>query len=84
MSAPGGSSTSPPPPPPDRASLVAHRGAWDRLPDRTREVLGRIRFSPAAVNAMDRAVNLDGLEPLEAARQWASRHPETVAGWLGP
>lgn len=71
-------------PPPDRASLVAHRGAWDRLPERTREVLGRIRFSLAAVNAMDRAVNLDGLDPLAAARQWTDQHPDAVDAWLAP
>lgn len=70
-------------PPPDRASLVAHRDAYGRLPERTREVLGRIRFTVADVNAMDRAVNLDGLDPLAAARAWMDQRPETVQGWLG-
>ena len=69
-------------PPPDRASLVAHRDAFDRLPERTRDVLGRVRFTVADVNAMDRAVNLDGLDPLAAARQWMDRSPDTVRTWL--
>jgi glycine betaine/proline transport system substrate-binding protein len=69
-------------PPPDRASLVAHCDALDGLPDRTREVLGRIRFTVADVNAMDAAVNLDGLDPLAAARQWMDRSPDSVRTWM--
>lgn len=69
-------------PPPDRASLLAHRGAFERLPERTREVLGRIRFTVSAVSAMDRAVNLDGLDPLAAARRWMDGHPADVAAWF--
>jgi glycine betaine/proline transport system substrate-binding protein len=69
-------------PPPDRASLVAHRESFDRLPGRTRDVLGRIRFDIADVNAMDCAVGLDGLDPLAAAREWMDRHPDAVRTWL--
>jgi glycine betaine/proline transport system substrate-binding protein len=69
-------------PPPDRASLVAHRDALERLPERTRDVLRRVRFTVADVNAMDCAVNLDGLDPLEAARAWIGRSPD-VPTWLG-
>ena len=69
-------------PPPDRASLVAHRDAFDRLPERTRDVLRRIRYTVADVNAMDGAVNLDGLDPLAAARAWMDRHPDDVRAWL--
>ena len=58
-------------PPPDRASLVAHR-----------DVLRRIRFTVADVNVMDRAVNLDGRDPLAAARAWMDHHPDTVRAWL--
>lgn len=68
-------------PPPDRASLVAHRDAFERLPERTREVLRRVRFTVADVNAMDCAVNLDGLDPLTAARQWMDSNPDTVSTW---
>jgi glycine betaine/proline transport system substrate-binding protein len=31
---------------------------------------------------MDRAVNLDGLDPLAAARQWMDHGPDTVRTWL--
>jgi glycine betaine/proline transport system substrate-binding protein len=70
-------------PPPDRASLLAHRDAFDRLPERTRDVLRRIRFTIADVNAMDRTVNLEGLDPLAAARAWMDRHPHNVQTWFG-
>ena len=69
-------------PPPDRASLIAHRDAFDRLPERTRDVLGRIRFTVADVNAMDRAVNLGGLDPLAAARAWMTTTADAVRTWL--
>jgi len=69
-------------PPPDRASLVAHRAAFDWLPARTRDVLGRVRFTVADVNTMDRAVNLDGRDPLTAARAWMTGHADTVRAWL--
>ena len=68
---------------PDRASLIAHRGAFDRFAGRTRKVLARIRFAVADVNAMDCAVNLDGLDPLAAARDWMEHHPDAVRTWLG-
>jgi glycine betaine/proline transport system substrate-binding protein len=70
-------------PPPDRASLVAHRDAFVRLPERTRDVLRRIRFTVADVNAMDCAVNLHGLDPLAAARAWMGCHGDDVQAWLG-
>ena len=46
-------------------------------------MLARIRFTVADVNAMDRAVNLDGLDPLAAARAWMDRHGDDVRAWLG-
>jgi glycine betaine/proline transport system substrate-binding protein len=69
-------------PPPDRASLIAHRDTYDRIPERTRDVLARIRYTVADVNAMDRAVNVDGLDPLAAARDWMDHHPDAVRTWL--
>ena len=68
-------------PPPDRASLVAHGDAFARLPEPTRAVLARIRFTVADVNAMDCAVNLDGLDPLAAARDWMEHHADAVRTW---
>ena len=45
-------------------------------------MLARIRFTVADVNAMDCAVNLDGLDPLAAARDWMEHHPDAVRTWL--
>jgi glycine betaine/proline transport system substrate-binding protein len=70
-------------PPPDTAWLTANRDAFDRLPRRTRDVLGRVRFTLDDASAMDRAVNLGGLDPLSAARAWMDRNPATVQSWLG-
>lgn len=69
-------------PPPDRGSLVAHGEAFNALPDHTRDALRRIRFTVADVNVMDCAVNLDGLDPLAAARDWMAKHPVDVQAWL--
>ena len=69
-------------PPPDRAWLTGSRAAFEQLPERTRTVLGKIRFALADASAMDRAVNLDGLDPLEAARAWMNQHLDAVRGWL--
>lgn len=69
-------------PPPDRGSLVAHRASWAALPEHTRAVLGRITMAVADVNAMDRTVNLDGSDPLAAARRWLDERGEEVSGWL--
>jgi glycine betaine/proline transport system substrate-binding protein len=65
-------------PPPDRSWIVAHRRAFARLPDRTRTVLSKIGFTVADVNGMDRAVNLNGLDPLTAARGWMERNTTAV------
>ncbi|MEX3509655.1 glycine betaine ABC transporter substrate-binding protein [Kocuria carniphila] len=69
-------------PAPDRASLLAYRQSWDNLPEETRRVVARINYPLEAVNEMDRAVNLDGKDPLQAARDWMERNPETVNGWF--
>ena len=69
-------------PPPDRASLLAHREAYARLPHRTREVLGRIQYTVGDVNAMDLSVALDELDPLDAARRWMDEHDDQVQNWL--
>lgn len=31
---------------------------------------------------MDRAVNLEGRSPLQAAREWMQRNPDIVDGWF--
>lgn len=69
-------------PPPDRASLVAYAESWAGLPQRTRTVLSRIRYTVADVNVMDCAMNLDGLDALAAAQRWMAEHAAEVDGWL--
>ena len=69
-------------PAPDRASLLAYRQSWENLTEETRRVVSRINYPLAAVNEMDRAVNLDGKDPLQAAREWMERNPETVNAWF--
>ncbi len=69
-------------PEPDRASLLADRQSWENLPAETRRVVSRINYPLEAVNEMDRAVNLDGKDPLQAAREWMARNPETVNAWF--
>lgn len=69
-------------PAPDRASLLAYRQSWDNLSEETRRVVARINYPLAAVNEMDRAVNLDGKDPLQAAQDWLERNPEMVNAWF--
>jgi len=62
--------------------LTANRAAFERLPERTQGVLRQIRFSLADATAMDYAVNVDCLSPLQAAQRWMQQHPDQVRGWL--
>lgn len=69
-------------PAPDRASLLAHGTSWEQLPEETRRVVSRVNYPLEAVNEMDRAVNLEGKDPLQAARQWMDRNPDIVNAWF--
>jgi GNAT superfamily N-acetyltransferase len=63
-------------PPPNQTWLTANRAAFERLPARTRAVLQRVRFTLADATAMDYAVNVDGLDPLSAARRFMDEHSD--------
>jgi glycine betaine/proline transport system substrate-binding protein len=69
-------------PPPDQAWLTANRAAFERFPERTRTVLQRIHFTLADTTSMDLAVNIDGLDPLAAARSWMDEHVDEVQAWF--
>lgn len=69
-------------PAPDHASLLAHHRAWEKLPERTREVLQKIRFGVSDVSEMDLLVNVEGMDILPAVQEWARRHPDTVDAWF--
>jgi glycine betaine/proline transport system substrate-binding protein len=69
-------------PPPDRAWLTANRTAYEQFPERTRTVLEKIQFTLADATSMDFAVNVDGRDPLEAARCWMDEHLDQVQVWF--
>lgn len=66
-------------PAPDRVALAANTGSSGRLPGATVEALRNISLSVEAVTEMDRAVNVEGLSPREAARVWMERNPDALA-----
>ncbi|WP_432559665.1 glycine betaine ABC transporter substrate-binding protein [Granulicoccus sp. GXG6511] len=69
-------------PPPDRASLLAYSDFWNRMAERDRTVLGRIRYTVEDVNEMDRWMQLDDLDALAAAKRWMDENADQVAGWF--
>lgn len=69
-------------PPADLASLVAFAERFDQLPETTRGVLKHIRLDLCDVSAMDAAVNLDGLSPAEAAKEWLDDNDAQLRAWL--
>ena len=65
------------------AWLIPNRAAFERLSARTRAVLQRVRFTFADATAMDYAVNVDGLDPLSAARRFMDERSDDVRPWFG-
>lgn len=65
----------------DTAWLIAHEGLADLLDARTRAHLSNIRLPVEAVTEMDRSVNVEGLSPRAAARQWMAENADAVAAW---
>ena len=63
--------------------LADARAAFERLSARTRAVLQRVRFTFADATAMDYAVNVDGLDPLSAARRFMDERSDDVRPWFG-
>jgi glycine betaine/proline transport system substrate-binding protein len=68
--------------PPSEGTLVASRAWVQRAPARTVTVLRRLHLGLDAVAEMDYAVNVDKLEPREAARQWMERNRDAVSRWF--
>lgn len=66
----------------NHASLVAPRGRFEALPDRTRAVPARIDLGLDGVTEMDWLVNVQGQTPRNAARSWMHANESRVAGWL--
>ena len=68
--------------PASNGTLVASRAWLRRAPARTVAVLRRLHLGLDDVADMDYAVNVDRLDPREAARQWMERNRDTVSRWF--
>jgi glycine betaine/proline transport system substrate-binding protein len=67
---------------PNFGTLVASKAWVARAPARTLQVLGRMHLGLDAVAAMDYWVNVKGMTPRDAARQWMQRNPALVGDWF--
>ncbi len=70
---------------PNSAYLVASQDFWSRLDKRKKAMLARMELSLRSVTLMDYWVNVEGMTPSAAARQWIGTNPDTVGFWMaGP
>lgn len=67
---------------PNSGTLVASKAWTARAPARTLQVLAHVYLGLDAVAAMDYSVNVQGLTPRDAARQWMQRNPGLVDAWF--
>lgn len=65
----------------DAATLVLRRAAAPLLPAPTLATLQNITLGNAVVAELDFMISREGLDPLDAAQRWMTRHPEAVAAW---
>ena len=68
--------------PASNGTLVASRTWVERAPARTLRVLSRIHLGLDGVAEMDRLVNVERMQPREAAQVWMRANQATVAGWF--
>ena len=66
---------------PDTAYLMGHVSLETKLSAETLALLSNMQIPVDAVTEMDRLVNVDGLAPREAARQWMQDNPALVEAW---
>lgn len=69
-------------PPPDRCVLMANRAVLETLPPRLVSALRSVAIGLEGVEAMDRAVAVDGATPREAARAWLAANADRTDGWI--
>jgi glycine betaine/proline transport system substrate-binding protein len=67
---------------PSSGTLVAGKAWVARAPPRTLRILRRLYLGLDAVAAMDYSVNVQGLTPRDAARQWMQHHASAVEEWF--
>jgi glycine betaine/proline transport system substrate-binding protein len=63
-------------------SLVASRAWVQRAPERTLQVLRRMRVGMNAVEEMDYEMNRGRKSPVQAARDWMERNQAEVDAWF--
>lgn len=68
----------------DTAWLIAHKDLRSKVDAKTWRTLQRMSLSVGAVTEMDYMVNVQGLSPRDAARNWIGAHPDTVSYWIYP
>jgi glycine betaine/proline transport system substrate-binding protein len=66
----------------DRAYLVANNALKGKVRPDVLDRLSRIKLSIEAVTEMDRLVNVEKLEPREAAKRWIAANPDATRGWF--
>ena len=66
---------------PDTAYLMGHVSLEDTVSAETLTLLSNMQIPVDAVTEMDRLVNVDGLDPRDAARQWMQDKTALVDGW---
>jgi hypothetical protein len=65
--------------PPDQAWLTANHAAFERFPRARAPSCSGVRFTRADATAMGYAVNVDGLDPLSAARRFMGKAQTAIA-----
>ncbi len=68
--------------PASNGTLVASKSWVERAPARTLRVLSRIHLGLDGVAEMDRLVNVERMQPREAAQVWMRANEATVASWF--
>lgn len=68
--------------PASNGTLVASKTWAQAAPARTLQVLSRIYLGLGAVAEMDRLVNVEGVQPREAARRWMRTNADAVNKWF--
>ncbi|MDX3772496.1 glycine betaine ABC transporter substrate-binding protein [Chromatiaceae bacterium AAb-1] len=66
----------------DRAVVVVRKQSWNQLPERTRQVLSKVRLGIMAVTELERQIVVEGKAPQQAARDWMTANQHLVKAWF--
>jgi glycine betaine/proline transport system substrate-binding protein len=67
---------------PNTATLAAHIGIKERLPEQTLAALDRMSLSVDDVTDMDCVIHIEHTSPDQAAERWISEHPDRFEWWV--